>query len=244
MPGSGRRRVRRPLRRSLDRAPIAPQRGRSARVDRGRRRWRQLDAWATAAALDGIIRADLFADPSIRIFAGRRSHDAPIDAGAIANLTGEVVGLSNVSASDQHAHAVWRDLQGVVATGFPGHAIVGYERGDDLGFRDRERLHAARSAPRLAPAACVGPPALRRSQSIHRLREPNAAVAQSGTRCPATSAAPSRRLTAVDVVPAAGVVASCSECSAAVAIVEVRGACEPAHAADPCGFDDGKRTRC
>ena len=92
----------------------------------------ELDAWATAAALDGIIRADLFADPSIRIFAGRRSHDAPIDAGAIANLTGEVVGLSNVFGKDQHAHAVWRDLQGVVATGFPGHAIVGYERGDDL----------------------------------------------------------------------------------------------------------------
>lgn len=92
----------------------------------------ELDDWATAAALHGIIRADLLADPSIRIFAGRRSHDAPIDAGAIANLTGEVVGLSNVFSRDEDAHAVWRDLQGVVASRFPGHAIVGYEGGDDL----------------------------------------------------------------------------------------------------------------
>jgi hypothetical protein len=92
----------------------------------------ELDDWTTAAALDGIIRADLLAEPSIRIFAGRRSDDAPIDAGAIANLTGEVVGLSNVFGADQHAHAVWRELQGVVASEFPGHAIVGYEREDDL----------------------------------------------------------------------------------------------------------------
>jgi hypothetical protein len=92
----------------------------------------ELDDWTSAAALDGIIRADLLAEPSIRIFAGRRSNDAAIDAGAIANVTGEVVGLSNVFSDDQDAHAVWRDLQGVVATGFPGRAIVAYERGDDL----------------------------------------------------------------------------------------------------------------
>ncbi len=92
----------------------------------------ELDDWATAAGLDGIIRAGLLADPSVRILAGRRSQHAPIDAGAIANLTGEVVGLSNVFSEDQDADAVWRDLQGVVATAFPGHAIVGYERGDAL----------------------------------------------------------------------------------------------------------------
>ena len=92
----------------------------------------ELDHWTRAAGLDGIIGVDLLAQPSIRVFAGRRSNDAEVAAGAIINVTGEVVGLSNVFSEDQDAHAVWRDLQGVVATGFPGHAIVGYERGDDL----------------------------------------------------------------------------------------------------------------
>jgi hypothetical protein len=92
----------------------------------------ELADWTSAAALDGIIRAGLLAEPGIRILAGRRSNDAAIDAGAIANVTGDVVGLSNVFSEDHHAHAVWHDLQGVVATEFPGRAIVGYERGDDL----------------------------------------------------------------------------------------------------------------
>jgi hypothetical protein len=92
----------------------------------------ELDDWTAAAALDGIICADLLAEPSIRILAGRRDNDAPIDAGAIANLTGEVVGLSNVFSRDEDAHAVWRDLQAVLATEFARHAIVGYEGGADL----------------------------------------------------------------------------------------------------------------
>jgi hypothetical protein len=92
----------------------------------------ELVEWVTAAALDGIIRADLLADPSIRIFAARRSHDAPIEAGAIANVTEQVVGLSNVFSEDEDTHVVWNDLPGVVATWFPGHAIVGYEVRDAL----------------------------------------------------------------------------------------------------------------
>jgi hypothetical protein len=86
-----------------------------------------LDEWTEAAGLEGIIRAELLADPTVRIFAGW--HDE-IVAGAIANATGSVVGLSNVFG--EQPELVWEDVQGVVATTFPGRPIVGYEHGDTL----------------------------------------------------------------------------------------------------------------
>jgi hypothetical protein len=92
----------------------------------------ELDDWTTAAGLEGIIRADLVAEPTIRIFAGRHSDRGPIVAGAIANATGRVVGVSNVFSEQPDAKAVWRDLQGIAAIAFPGRHIVGYEHGDDL----------------------------------------------------------------------------------------------------------------
>jgi hypothetical protein len=92
----------------------------------------EFDDWTRAAGLEGIIRADLLAEPVIRIFAGRHSDRGPIVAGAIANATGRVVGVSNVFSEQADAKAVWRDLQGIVAMGFPGRPIVGYEHGDDL----------------------------------------------------------------------------------------------------------------
>jgi hypothetical protein len=59
-------------------------------------------------------------DPSVRTLAAE-------DAGAIANRTGSVVGVSNVSGDDAWtglAEAVWRE--------FPSLTLVGYEHGDDL----------------------------------------------------------------------------------------------------------------
>jgi hypothetical protein len=59
-------------------------------------------------------------DPSVRTLAAE-------GAGAVANRTGSVVGVSNVSGDDAWtglAEAVWRE--------FPGLTLVGYEHGDDL----------------------------------------------------------------------------------------------------------------
>jgi hypothetical protein len=92
----------------------------------------ELDDWTRAARLEGIIRAELLADPAVRIFAGRRSAHGPIAAGAIANATGQVVGISNVFCEEADASVVWRDLQGVAALAFAGRPLVGYEQGDAL----------------------------------------------------------------------------------------------------------------
>jgi hypothetical protein len=91
----------------------------------------ELRGWTRAAELEGIIRAELLADPAVRIFAGRNDERGPIVAGVIANATGSVVGVSNVFGEEPQV--VWHDLQGVVAAAFPGRPLVGYEHGDPLG---------------------------------------------------------------------------------------------------------------
>jgi hypothetical protein len=92
----------------------------------------ELDEWTAAAGLEGILRPELLADPSHRIFAGRDDEDEPIVAGVIANATGRVVGVSNVFTEGPGEEVIWRDLQGVVARAFPGRELVGYEHGDPL----------------------------------------------------------------------------------------------------------------
>jgi hypothetical protein len=94
----------------------------------------ELDDWLGTAGLEGIIRADLVGEATIRIVAARQRDRGPILAGAILNGTGRVVGVSNVFIEEPDAVAVWRDLQAIAATAFPGRAIVGYERGDDLAY--------------------------------------------------------------------------------------------------------------
>jgi hypothetical protein len=90
----------------------------------------ELDEWTAAAELEGILRAELLADPGNRIFAARGGAGEPIVAGVIANATGRVVGVSNVFTEEPEV--VWGELQGVVARAFPDRELVGYEHGDAL----------------------------------------------------------------------------------------------------------------
>ncbi|WP_380228109.1 hypothetical protein [Jeongeupia naejangsanensis] len=56
-----------------------------------------------------------------------------IVAGAVANRTGDVVGLSNVFATDGiPADLAWHGSLALIATLWPGRAVVGYESGADL----------------------------------------------------------------------------------------------------------------
>jgi hypothetical protein len=91
-----------------------------------------LDEWTSAAGLEGIIRAELLARATARIFAGRHSERGPVVAGAILSPTGRVVGVSNVFGNPSDARVIWRDIQGIAAWAFPARPIVGYERGEDL----------------------------------------------------------------------------------------------------------------
>ncbi len=55
-----------------------------------------------------------------------------IVAGAIANRTHDVVGLSNVFAPEQNAQQFWAGCVNAVMDAFPGLPLVGYERDEEL----------------------------------------------------------------------------------------------------------------
>jgi hypothetical protein len=84
-----------------------------------------LGGWGTAAGVDGIVRPELLKDDSVCILAAYSG--ANVVAGAIANETGEVVGLSNVFGED-----AWIGLPAALSGVFPSRTLVGYERGEDL----------------------------------------------------------------------------------------------------------------
>jgi hypothetical protein len=72
----------------------------------------------------------LLADADIRFIAGYA--DQHIVAGAIANRTGDVVGVSNVFAPDADAAGCWAGCLATIIDAFPGLPLVGYERGNGL----------------------------------------------------------------------------------------------------------------
>jgi hypothetical protein len=111
-------------------------------------RWTVVDTepalaeWTAAAGLTNILGAELLRHPDARFLA---AHDQEgISAGAVANLTGPVVGVSNVFATGTTIgeDEAWADIPTAVAAAFPNAVLVGYERGPSLraataaGFRD------------------------------------------------------------------------------------------------------------
>jgi hypothetical protein len=94
-----------------------------------------LRAWALAWD-DGEGNADLFRpglldDPATFVLAGR-SAGGRVAAGAVASRGGEVVGVSNVFATDGGTDAAWPGVLDTVHRLFPALPVVGYEHGDDL----------------------------------------------------------------------------------------------------------------
>jgi len=94
------------------------------------RAWRGDPAAPAAPAQADLFRPALLADPDVLIVAAY--HQQRIVAGAIANRTGAVVGLSNVFVPDQGAEALWTGCVGMIIDHFPGQALVGYEAGQAL----------------------------------------------------------------------------------------------------------------
>jgi hypothetical protein len=63
--------------------------------------------------------------------------DGKVLAGAIANRSPGVVGLSNVFSPPDLLEDTWNALAASMTAAFPGASIVGYERGNDLAFAQR-----------------------------------------------------------------------------------------------------------
>lgn len=106
-------------------------------------RWSRIDSAVELAAWEIAWRGEpsddpyariflpvLLEDDSIAILAAYR--DQQIVAGAIANRTGQVVGLSNVFVSTQDAQRLRAGCVAAAQECFPGLPFVGYESGADL----------------------------------------------------------------------------------------------------------------
>ena len=89
----------------------------------------ELTAWEAAWAgpsdpgAPRVFTPPLLADRGVGFMAGRRNGE--LTAGCILTPTGRVVGIGNVFGP-------YEDAVATAATMFPDHAIVGYERGEDL----------------------------------------------------------------------------------------------------------------
>lgn len=98
----------------------------------GLARWEA--AWAgrdePPAENERIFPPALLSEPGVAFLAG--THRDGIVAVAVANQTGAVVGLSNVYAPDGDTEAAYAGALALVGRLFPGRALAGYERGDDV----------------------------------------------------------------------------------------------------------------
>jgi hypothetical protein len=86
----------------------------------------ELAAWTEAAGLSRILHPDRLNHPDVRFLAARDQHS--ITAGAVANLTGPVVGVTNVFATSITEDEAWAAIPAAVNAVFPNTPIVGYER--------------------------------------------------------------------------------------------------------------------
>lgn len=92
-------------------------------------RWEE--AWSQAA-LSGnrLFLPALLHDADVCVVAAYR--DNQIVAGALANRTSEVVGLSNAFTPEREAERYWEGLLDVIAACYPALPIVGYEQDEQL----------------------------------------------------------------------------------------------------------------
>jgi hypothetical protein len=90
----------------------------------------EIERWAAAAGLTGIIRPELLRDPMVRVLLA--CDEQTLYAGAIVNRFGAAVGLSNVFGAASNARSAWRDLPAFISDVFAGLPITGYEYGSPL----------------------------------------------------------------------------------------------------------------
>lgn len=90
----------------------------------------ELECWCAVAELPEVLPVGLLQDPSVRILAAYR--EGRLAAGAVANSSEAVVGISNVFQVGSDRRWVWQEAASAVARFFPGQPVVGYEHGPDL----------------------------------------------------------------------------------------------------------------
>jgi hypothetical protein len=121
---------------SLPRPAVAIAEVRWARISRASQLAQWETAWRGAAVAEGqaeqasIFLPPLLTDRSVVVIAAYR--EQRIIAGAIANRTGDVVGLSNLFVPGRDPEPYRAGCVAAVMEAFPGLPIVGYETGQEL----------------------------------------------------------------------------------------------------------------
>ncbi|WP_404452220.1 hypothetical protein LG329_17970 [Virgibacillus necropolis] len=88
---------------------------------------KDLAEWTSASDLENVIKPNLLKFSDVKIFMNEKNGEL---SGFIANLSANVVGVSNVFSTSNES--VWEDIPGQVSTEFPGVSMVGYEHNNDL----------------------------------------------------------------------------------------------------------------
>lgn len=115
----------------IRRPPTPPQslgNGLVWRIVRTADEWRM---WVTAHGGGDVFRPELLVR-SGAAFLGAYDGAGTLAGGAIAHRGDNVVGVSNVFASDHESAAIWASVAGAVTDNYPDLPIVGYESGTDL----------------------------------------------------------------------------------------------------------------
>ena len=88
-------------------------------------------AWSTDPEAAAILRPSLLDEPGVHVLSARPADDpaAPVVAGAIVNVTGEVAGLGNIFARDGDDHRAWREAAAAAREVADGIPLVGWEAG-------------------------------------------------------------------------------------------------------------------
>lgn len=90
---------------------------------------KELALWTLKSGLEDVIRPDLLKYKDVKIFIYTENNGV---AGFIANMSHNVVGISNVFSVGLDGEAVWRDIPKIVSIQYPGISMVGYEHNSDL----------------------------------------------------------------------------------------------------------------
>jgi SH3-like domain-containing protein len=90
---------------------------------------KDLAQWTKTSELESVIKPNLLKLKDVKIFI-REKNDGIY--GFIANLSANVVGISNVFSVGNKNESLWRDIPKIVSIEFPGLSIVGYEHKSNL----------------------------------------------------------------------------------------------------------------
>ncbi|WP_445523944.1 hypothetical protein [Streptomyces cyslabdanicus] len=88
-------------------------------------------AWDDGDGIADLFRPELLDDPTTFVLCGH-SPDGGVSAGAVASLSDQVVGISNIFSKDGGPDVAWPVVLDAVHWMFPTLPVVGYERGDGL----------------------------------------------------------------------------------------------------------------